>query len=928
MSHILVTGSTGFLGTEVTEMLMRTTQHSVYALVRGTSADDAMRTLEHLWWERPDLKSELGKRIIPVVGDITCEDLGLSDTIKNELIERTEYIIHCAANVEITRSKEHLRKINVDGTQHVLDFACRIQEHHPLKCLSHVSTAYVSGLRRGLIAEDSLMDEGFGSRYEESKFEGEKLVRGFMERIPISIFRPGQIVGNSQTGMVKTFNTLYYPLKLYLKGQLPIMPISGKMKVNLVPVDYVANAIVRITCERPANGKTFHLTAPKAMQPTVAELLNAVRLWAKQELRVNLRAPLFLPLPGIGRLGTWYNHSTLRSGKSVLNNMLALTPYFNEQSTFDTTNTRQCLGEYTLQWQQFLPNLLAYAARKNFLNHNGRTVFEQMLVRLKSRRAPITYYDVAADGTHSHSGEEVGMRIRQAQNSLHTLGIGHGDRVAITGINSVEYFVLDAAIGLSGACSVPLYYTTPPAELDELLRKSGARWLFVGDNRIMSQIHQVKSDIRIVSFVRGNDLPADPRLMTQEQFNELGGREETNAPSSPVGYGDTATIRFTSGTTSDSKGVRFNHYQLRWMVETLGSLLSWKSRNSHVSYLSFLPMSHVVEGILGAYTPYYVLAPVSVYYLNDFSQLVQTLPKVRPTIFFSVPRFYEKVWGQFATSAAGKFYISTTPGLLRTMLRSLMRHGLLRKAGLDKCDQLIVGSAPVSPQLLSDFRELGVEIHNAYGLTEAPLITLNRLGDNELTNTGTPLPDTTVTLADDGEILVQGPQVSMGYDALENETLSGDGLLRTGDLGAITETGHLEIVGRKKEILITAYGKNINIQKVETRIHDIAGVSDVMLVGENRPYCVALIWLEDGNNQLSLKDLHQAIATVNSNLSNPEKIKRWAVMAEPLRISAGELTPNLKLRRTNIMANHAATVEGLYENEPTTKGKALYVGAI
>ncbi len=929
MSKILITGSTGFLGTEVIAELMRQTDDSVYALVRGSSLMDARRTLEHLWWERPELLEHLGNRILPVLGDITCPNMGMTENDQRTLIEYTDVIIHCAAEVGITQPREKLWQINVQGTQHVLDFAVRIQENHPMRCVSHVSTAYVAGRRKGNVKEEELVNSGFGSLYEQSKFEAEQLVRRYADRLPISVFRPGQIVGDSKTGRVKTFNTLYYPLKLYLKNQLPVMPIRGSMKVNMVPVDYVASSIARITKEESAVGKTFHLTAPSDQQPTVAELVETVRIWAESELHVKLHRPMFLPIPGIEGVGARHNGLDRRRKKNMVNNLLALSPYFTEKRTYQTENTQQFMGAYTLEWREYLPNLLHYAARKNFLNQTSRTVFEQMQVRMKSNRAPITYYDVAADGIHARSAKEVSERMQKALCSMQAMGIERGDRVAITGINSVEYFILDAAIGLSGACSVPLYYTTPAQELDALLKKSGARWFFVGDNRILRQIHQVQSDVTIVSFVSGtalSDLSKDKRILSQEQFYALG--EHNESVTIPVSYGDTATIRYTSGTTSDSKGVRFNHYQLRWMAETLGSLLSWRSRNSQITYLSFLPMSHVVEGILGAYTPYYLLNPISVYYLNDFNRLVETLPKVRPTIFFSVPRFYEKLWVQFAASGAGKWYLSAKPGWMRSLLRPVMRKALLKKAGLDQCDQLIAGSAPVSAKLLSDFRELGIEIHNAYGLTEAPLITLNRLGDNELTNTGTPLPDTAVELADDGEIMVRGPQVSIGYEGLKNDTISDDGLLCTGDLGTITESGHLEIIGRKKEILITAYGKNILIQKVETKLRDIPGVSEVMLIGENRPYCTALIWLEEGGQTLTAETMEEAVLKTNEKLSNPEKIRRWAVMSEPLKISAGELTPNLKLRRNNIAENHKDTIEGLYAGEATKAGKVYYVGAI
>ncbi|MCD8367693.1 MAG: AMP-binding protein [Clostridiales bacterium] len=919
--YLFITGTTGFLGTEIISELMQTTDDVVYGLTRAGSVPEAVNTLSALWYGRSELTENIGSRILPVLGDITKENLGLSDEDQSRLIHNTDYVIHTAAVIGINHSRKQFWDVNVTGTNHVLDFAKRIQADHPLRRFSHVSTAYVAGTRSGQIMEDSLIDTGFSSLYEQSKFEGERLVAQAMGQFPVSIFRPGQIVGDSRTGFVKNFNTLYYPLKLYLKQQMRVFPIKKSMRVNIVPVDYVAKSVVRITYAKDAVGKTFHLTAPASAQPTVGELIDAVRGWAEKNLSIRLPKPVFLPVPFLSRIGASRNLSEDKPAKkSVLTNMLSLAPYFTEDKTYDTTNTEQLAGAYRLDWREYLPNLLAYAASRNFLDHNSRTVFEQVRFCLNRKSASITYYDVTGDGIRENSASSVNQRIEETLRALQALGIGSGSRVAVSGINSVTYFILDVAIGLSGATSVPLYYTTPANELDELLQKSGAGWFFIGDIRILSHVTEMTFGGTMVSFTENAPLPENVCILSWEQFLALGkGREITPVQ---VSYQDMATLRYTSGTTGNSKSVAFSQAQLRWMAETMASLLSFKSRTRQATYLSFLPLSHVVEGILGAYTPYYLGAPASLYFLNDFDKLAETLPKVRPTIFFSIPRFYEKIWDQLAQNSLGSLYISTKSAPLKRILRPILRRSLLQKAGLDRCDQLIVGSAPVSQKLLEDFRELGIEIHDAYGLTEAPLITLNRLGANDITTVGPPLPDTKVTLAEDGEILVEGPQVAMAYDGRE------DACLHTGDLGAITAGGHLQIIGRKKEILINSYGKNINLQKVETLLRDIPDISEAMLVGEQRPYCVALLWPEDEKSVPDEKALAAAIRAVNEQLSHPEQVKRYALMSSPLKISTGELTPNLKLRRSNITELHQQTIDGLYAPTATPVGDVLLIGAL
>ncbi|MCD8015377.1 MAG: AMP-binding protein [Lachnospiraceae bacterium] len=934
--NYFITGITGFLGTEIISEIMWTTEDTVFGLIRAGSRKEAVTRLGALWYQRPELTDQLGSRIIPVPGDITKADLGLSDADQERLIQNTDYIIHTAAVIGIRHSRQQFWDVNVTGTEHILNFAGRIQSNHPLRHFSYVSTAYVAGTRSGRIMEDSLVNAGFSSLYEQSKFEGESLVAQAMDQFPVSIFRPGQIVGDSRTGQIKNFNTLYYPLKLYLKQQMRVFPIKGSMHVNMVPVDYVAKAIVRITGKEKAAGKTFHLTAPSSMQPAVAELVGAVRDWAKENLSLNLNRPLYLPVPFLDRIGASRNTSESNSGKkNVLTNMLSLAPYFTEDKIFDTTNTERFMGTYNLDWQDYLPRLLAYAADKNFLDHNSRTVYEQVRFCLKRQRASVTYYDITADGIRESSASAVNEQIEEVLRSLQAMGVGPGSRVAISGINSVTYFILDIAIGLSGATSVPLYYTTPANELDELLQKSSADCFFIGDIRILSHVSQMTFSKKIISFTKNAPLPEDFRLISWEQFLSMGKTHDITPVT--VSYQDIATIRYTSGTTGNSKEVSFTHGQMRWMAETMASLLSFKSRSKSATYLSFLPLSHVVEGILGMYTPYYLGAPASLYFLNDFDRLAETLPKVQPTIFFSIPRFYEKIWDQLAKNKLGALYISSENALLKHLLRPVLKKSLLKKAGLDQCDQLIVGSAPVSQKLLQDFRELGIEIHNAYGLTEAPLITLNRLGSNDITTVGPPLPVTTVTLAEDGEILVTGPQVSIvcgcespasGSQAAANCGNDRTPCLHTGDLGAITASGHLQIIGRKKEILINSYGKNINLQKVETLLKDIPGISEALLVGEKRPYCVALLWPEDIQAAPDENALTAAVLAVNRQLSHPEQIKRYALMSVPLKISTGELTPNLKLRRSNITELHQQTIEGLYAPTATPAGDVLLTGAL
>lgn len=896
-----LTGGTGSLGTELAAGLCRMPDTRVYALVRGSCREEAYHRLRGVWHHDKALYESIGKQIIPVCGDFTVHGLGLSNEDRSEIEDAVTVVIHAGAETGFTKSSYELEITNHTGTRNMLTFAGGIRD---LRRFVYVSTAYVAGQKKGIVMENDPVAVEFSSLYEKSKAKAETLVRA--SGLPFSICRPGMIVGDSETGWIGTFNTIYYVLKQMLLGKMPVLPVSPDTSLNIVPGDYVAESILKICFADEAAGKTFHLTCPEENRPKAGELAEFVRSWAKDNLSENIAGFVFAPIPVLGKAGIIHNSRPGSKRKSGINNMMTLMPYFFGEQIFDRTNTDSICGAYDKDWHEFAGRLLDFACRKNFMRQTGRTVFEQACVRRESKRFPIKYHDVSSDGISTVTGPEANKRIRLIYNALWAWGIRRGDRVALTGINSVDYMTLEQAIGLLGAVSVPIYYTTPAAEASILLEKSGSKWFFIGDKRMMKQLPEITTDAKIVSFSAGQESEYDG-VMRWEEFMS---KANEKAPEQYPDPDDLATIRYTSGTTGEPKGVMFNYGQLAWMGEVLTNLLTWKDRNDEMRYLSFLPLSHVVEGILASYAPYYVLCKVDYYFLNDFGSLTEALPEVRPTVFFSVPRFYEKVWDQVTSNRIGKAWLSMSDGLQKKAIAAVLKRAVLRKAGIDRCKQLIVGSAPVSEALLNSFRSLGIEVYNAYGQTEAPLITINRLGDNIIPTIGTPLPETVVTAEPDGELIVTGPQVTLGYYGLQTESIH-DGVLRTGDLGVIHNNGHITLRGRKKDFIITAYGKNISITKLEEGLKDIPGVSEAVLIGENRPYCTALIWLEEGVSETELK-LGERIEAMNSGLSHPEQIRRYKVISTPLSIQAGELTPNLKVKRGNVEAHLAEEIEEMY----------------
>jgi long-chain acyl-CoA synthetase len=291
------------------------------------------------------------------------------------------------------------------------------------------------------------------------------------------------------------------------------------------------------------------------------------------------------------------------------------------------------------------------------------------------------------------------------------------------------------------------------------------------------------------------------------------------------------------------------------------------------------------------------------------------LQKVHPTIFFSVPRFFEKVKSSFLESKLARYYDSLPEGYRKKILQPIIRKGLLRKTGLDKCKQIIVGSATTDIGLLEFFQKLGIEVHNAYGLTEAPLVTLNRLGQNNIVSLGKALPETEIKISDDGEICVRGPQVAAGYLINDKVIPFKDNWLQTGDLGAYIN-GYLILNGRKKDILITSYAKNIIPTMIEANLRAIPGIGEALLIGDGRSYCIALLWLDDSTwHSGSIKLIETGITKVNANNVRPAQIKRWVVMPDKLSAENGALTGSMKMRRGILTQRYAPVIDAVYNDE-------------
>ncbi len=936
--QILISGATGFIGTILCDYLLENTQAHIWLLIRASSPNHARTRLQRQWWDFPHLLENYNSRIHLIPADISSPGLGIDIETHHQLWENISHIIHSAGVWRITAPLSELQRLNIDASANMLKLAKNCCRHGQFQRFSHISTAYVCGQTSANLSEDTLLNRpSFSNAYEQTKYEGERIVREMATEIPMTIFRPGMVVGDSRTGWIKTFNTLYLAFRAYIQKKMRIWPVDPSLPLNFVPVDYVAGTIADITLNPMSVGYTFHLTAPESDTPTVERLFNAVTEWCRNYLDGQwpditfIGANRLLSNKIIEPLHPFLPHS--------IQGLTRLIPYFIHQPRFSRDRCEAFTPQWPYSWTEYLPRLLRFGVNHHFLHRSDRTPAEQALHQIERQQATIQYRDMRHRKQLHIPAAQIKSAIRQTLNALLASGFKPGDRLAIIGVNSHRYAILDIACGLAGIITVPLYFTSPLREIQDILAETKPRALAWGIEKVEFDLNQLPTSIPIIFFCTH-----PPDNMTGINWDEFlkTGQQIPDLPLVEVNPNQIATIRYSSGTTGIAQPVFFTHRQIRWIAETIASFLPCETTRIPMRYLSFLPMNHVVEGIMGLYTPYYLPGRISITFLDQIKDAAYALRKVKPTIFFSVPRLYEKIHHRFYNQTWFR-KMATTPALQKiagSLLQSM--------TGLNRCQWLITGSAPIDQGLLNDFRSMGIEIHNAYGLTEAPLISINLPGRNHLQTVGERLPQTSITLKIDHEIAVQGPQIGYTLQQLTSILISANefaeknriakneasnttcsaiwenlqslelptnkGILHTGDLGELDDDGYLILSGRKKDILITSYGKNINPQPIETRLNIIPGIQCSLLIGDQQPFCGALLWAEPDSDKSSL--LHIISATINDiNQELPAhcRIKKWRLMEQPLSIRDGELTPNLKLRRHILLKKFHAIIQNLYE---------------
>jgi long-chain acyl-CoA synthetase len=533
-------------------------------------------------------------------------------------------------------------------------------------------------------------------------------------------------------------------------------------------------------------------------------------------------------------------------------------------------------------------------------------------------------------------------------------GISPGDRVALMSRTRYEWTLVDYAIWTAGAVTVPIYETSSAEQIEWILSDSGASAAFAETQAHADAIRQAGvAAVQNVWLIEGPDgmlAGPDGANVSEEQLEQHRTARKAD---------DLATIIYTSGTTGRPKGCQITHGNLlsdvRNAVEgSLGEIFEIAGSST----LLFLPLAHSFARIIqvGCLESGAILG-----HWPDTATVARALPEFRPTFLLAVPRVFEKVyntavqqasesgpkrrifdaavatavaWSQ-ATSSEG-----SAPGQslrLRHALFDRLVYAKLRAAVGGKVAYAVSGGAPLGERLGHFFRGAGITILEGYGLTEtSAAATVNRPSRNKIGTVGPPLPGVAIKIADDGEILLRGPNVFPGYwhnDAATAEVLDPEGWFRTGDVGGLDEEGFLQVTGRKKELIVTAGGKNVAPAVLEDRLRTSPLISQCVVVGDGRPYIACLITLDEEGLEFWRKqhglatdadvtdnpeltaDIQTAVDDANKAVSRAESIRRFRILPSDFTEENGYLTPSLKVRRNLVVKDFAADIEALY-NRP------------
>jgi long-chain acyl-CoA synthetase len=540
--------------------------------------------------------------------------------------------------------------------------------------------------------------------------------------------------------------------------------------------------------------------------------------------------------------------------------------------------------------------------------------------------------------------------------ALRELGVKRGDRVVLMLRNRPEFHVADTAVCLLGATPVSIYNSSAPEQVEYLVGHCEASVAIVEDIGFLERFLKVRSELPALRHIVIVDDPDALAPTDVLQWNTLLGAGSLSLDDE-IGNAqpeDLLTVIYTSGTTGPPKGVMLDHENMRWTLESFVGGMDIDPAGWRV--VSYLPMAHIAERTVSHYMG--IKAAYEVTTCPDPSQIVPYLVQVRPQFFFAVPRVWEKAYAalqtainadpaqaeQFTKALEAGWQISEStargealPAPLAAAAEQIgpALAGVRAKIGLDEVKLAMTGAAPIPFEVLKFFRSLGVPLSEVYGLSETsgPMTwTPTRV---KVGTVGPAIPGVEVFLGEDGEVLTRGGNVFRGYLGQPDKTaevLESDGTFHSGDIGVLDEDGYLKIVDRKKELIITAGGKNISPANLEAALKAGQLIGQACVIGDNQPYISALLVLdaeaapawakargidaktpaELASSAEVLEEIEREVQEANARFSQVEKVKRWTLLADEWLPDSEELTPTMKLKRRGVHTKYADEIAGLY----------------
>lgn len=576
------------------------------------------------------------------------------------------------------------------------------------------------------------------------------------------------------------------------------------------------------------------------------------------------------------------------------------------------------------------------------------------------------------DGSwHDISWTELGERIENLGNGLLSLGVKPGEKVAILSENRPEWAIADLGIISIQGVGVPIYHTNRAKQIEFVLEHSEAKVLIVSKQYILEEVLQVRKNLEKLEYIFLIDWEADQEVPKKvKSFAELLERGVQYKKEHPEALknliessneDDIISYVYTSGTTGNPKGVMLSHKNF---LENVKAATEIVELNPHEVALSFLPLSHVLERMAGYYLILYKAGVIA--YAEGVNEVAKNLPEVKPNVMVSVPRLYEKIYAGILNNInqgsnfkkklfywsveVGKEWFYTNLDKKDPSLALKIKHSIADKLVFSKLKALtggqlrffISGGAALAKDINEFFHAIGLTILEGYGLTEtAPVLSVNSFEKLRLGSVGPPLPNVELKIAEDGEILAKGPNVSIGYYKQPEATAEvfKDGWFYTGDIGKIDEDGFLFITDRKKDIIVTSGGKNVAPQNIEGLLGTDAFINQAVVFGDKQKYLAALIIpnfealvayakeknIEFINNQDLVGDprvvelYNKRIKEAIKDLPSYEQIKKFALLSEEFSTDTGELTPSLKVKRKFVQEKFAEVIGELFVDDHGSK---------